>query len=42
MYSQSECYKSARAAPELTYRPLKKLTYLFGLPLSPGTGGGSR
>ena len=33
MYSQSECYKSARAAPELTYRPLKKLTYLFGLAL---------
>ena len=34
MYSQPECYKSASAAPELTYRPLKKLIYLFGLPLA--------
>src|SRR5271166_6869258 len=34
MCSQSECYKSARAAPELTYRPLKRLIYLFGLPLA--------
>jgi hypothetical protein len=30
MRSQSESYKSGSAAPELTYRPLKKLTYLFG------------
>src|SRR5260370_24273683 len=34
MYSQSECYKSTSAAPQLTYRQLKKLTYLFGLPLA--------
>src|SRR5271166_1307687 len=39
MCSQSECYKSARAAPELTYRPLKRLIYLFGLPLTKQLGG---
>jgi hypothetical protein len=33
MYSQSESYKPGSAAPELTYRPLKKLAYLFGEPL---------
>jgi hypothetical protein len=33
MRSQSESYKIASPAPELTHRSLKKLTYLFGLPL---------
>jgi hypothetical protein len=33
MCSQSESYKIARAAPELDTLPVKKLTYLFGLPL---------
>ena len=32
--SQSESYKIARAAPELIHRPLKKVTYLFGEPLT--------
>jgi hypothetical protein len=30
MCSQSESYKIESVAPELTHRPLKKLTYLFG------------
>src|ERR1700693_5973535 len=32
--SQSESYKYVSVVPELTYRPLKKLAYLFGLPLA--------
>src|SRR6202047_734133 len=32
--SQSESYKNVSVVPELTYRPLKKLAYLFGLPLA--------
>jgi hypothetical protein len=34
MCSQSKSYKPGGAAPELTYRPQKKLAYLFGLPLA--------